>query len=189
MSSSDPGITPMSLMSPALAGGCFFFFFLPLNHLGSPSPDCYKPLFSRVLENMKLTILTVFSLIFFWGSSQHCLCQERTSQLEGVPFARKERGRWVTSFSSFSWHCVKVLLWFRTIQTSKAEMYTADWEQRRKAEAVISRHAVGLIKLHRDLLFRQNSEDFIIDEASGQHSCCGPLIDLTSFLLTGIHVP
>ena len=32
----DPGIEPMSLVSPALAGG-FFFFFLLLSHQGSPS--------------------------------------------------------------------------------------------------------------------------------------------------------
>ena len=32
----DPGIKPESLESPALAGG-FFFFFLPLHHLGIPN--------------------------------------------------------------------------------------------------------------------------------------------------------
>ena len=135
MSSSDPGITPMSLMSPALAGGCFFFFFLTTEPPWKSIPRLLQTFIFQSPRKHEVDNFDSFLIDFFLGSSQHCLCQERTSQLEGVPFARKERGRWVTSFSSFSWHCVKVLLWFRTIQTSKAEMYTADWEQRRKAES------------------------------------------------------
>ena len=33
----DPEIKPESLVSPSLQVECFFFFFLPLSHLGSPT--------------------------------------------------------------------------------------------------------------------------------------------------------
>ena len=57
----DPGIEPTSLMSAALAGG-FFTTEPPSKSI----PRLYKHLISGILENMKLNILTVFLLIFFF---------------------------------------------------------------------------------------------------------------------------
>ena len=45
----NPGIEPVSLASPALAGSRFFFFFLPLSHQESPL---------KVYNNIKKTFRT-----------------------------------------------------------------------------------------------------------------------------------
>ena len=110
------------------------------------------------------------------GTVQH---QERTSQLR-APFARKRRMRWTTWLPHPHGALHKNLT-----QIGKAETYWASLEQGRKAESIISRHAAGLITVHRDCLCNKLSR---FCHGWGQQPAQLPwtLCNLSSFLPTGI---